>query len=141
MKAIVAAHISNEKNSKRVNIIRKNVYKMNVKDVIVCFKRDIGIDYVAKVVTKSLKPEDTPWPDLPKGLAWIARVKYLREISPPYSKGRSCISKMRNYAGHRGPIVSGGNNTRGITMHSNWMKVDLIFSMAPRNLSASDFKT
>ena len=85
---IVAGRIS-QKNPKRTHIGRKNVYKMNVNDILVCFIRHFGIDNVAKVVKKSLKPEETPSPDSPKGLAWVAHVKYLGKISPPLAKRKS----------------------------------------------------
>ena len=54
-----------------------NVKKMNVNDLLVCYVRGAGIDYVARIIERPYE-KPTPWPgsDYENETAYVANVKY-----------------------------------------------------------------
>ena len=134
---IVAGQI-NKENPNRTVYGRMNVKKMNVNDLLVCYVRGAGIDYVARIIERPYE-KPTPWPgsDYENETAYVANVKYF-PITPTIQQEEFLggIQKFGCYP--KGPITRSGGIKEGYAFVFN--KDGFDFLMDLRNLSQSNFQ-
>jgi hypothetical protein len=76
---------------------------MKKNHLIVCYRSEIGIDQLARVIEDG-KPDSIPWDDDEKRKAYVAKVKYL-SIKPIAKKDFwDDLENIANYDEKTGPI-------------------------------------
>jgi hypothetical protein len=133
---IVAGQI-NKENRDLTHYGRKNVKKMNVDDLLVCYVRSMGIDYVARVVQK-YQEKPAPWPGSDENeTAYVASVKYF-PIKPTILQ-EEFSDKIQKFGCYpKGPITRSGEIKEGYAFIFNKDGFDNLMNL--RKLSQRDFE-